>query len=118
MSATDTPAAQATLRTTTGREAARWVAAHCREVPWLTATAILTTVAGAALQVLPLLLLGRVVDAVVAGGPRSVLVTTGVWMAGGPRGGRGPPPPATPTRRRGQPRAPSPRPGRARSARG
>ncbi|MDX6761072.1 ABC transporter ATP-binding protein [Streptomyces sp. F8] len=81
MSATDTPAAQATLRTTTGREAARWVAAHCREVPWLTATAILTTVAGAALQVLPLLLLGRVVDAVVAGGPRSVLVTTGVWMA-------------------------------------
>ncbi|WP_078095785.1 ABC transporter ATP-binding protein [Streptomyces sp. fd1-xmd] len=81
MSATDTPAAQATLRTTTGRDAARWVAAHCREVPWLTATAILTTVAGAALQVLPLLLLGRVVDAVVAGGPRSVLVTTGVWMA-------------------------------------
>ncbi|WP_046775785.1 ABC transporter ATP-binding protein [Streptomyces yangpuensis] len=81
MSTTDTLVAPATLRTTTGREAARWVAAHCREVPWLTAATALTTVAGAALQVLPLLLLGRVVDGVVAGGPRSILVTTGVLMA-------------------------------------
>ncbi|MFD6229259.1 ABC transporter ATP-binding protein [Streptomyces sp. NPDC060232] len=80
MSATDTLVAPATLRTTTGREAARWVAAHCREVPWLTAATVLTTVAGAALQVLPLLLLGRVVDGVVAGGPRSILLTTGVLM--------------------------------------
>ncbi|MFE0829215.1 ABC transporter ATP-binding protein [Streptomyces sp. NPDC058871] len=81
MSAPDTFAAPVALRTTTGREAARWVAAHCREVPWLTAATVLTTVAGAALQVLPLLLLGRVVDGVVAGGPRSVLVTTGALMA-------------------------------------
>ncbi|KOU33437.1 multidrug ABC transporter permease [Streptomyces sp. WM6368] len=68
------------MRTTTGREATRWVAAHCREVPWLTFATVFTTVAGAALQVLPLLLLGRVVDGVVAGGPRSILVTTGVLM--------------------------------------
>ncbi|MFE9479576.1 ABC transporter ATP-binding protein [Streptomyces spororaveus] len=80
MSTTATRVAPSALRTTTGREAARWVAAHCREVPWLTFATVFTTVAGAALQVLPLLLLGRVVDGVVAGGPRSVLVTTGVLM--------------------------------------
>uniref|UniRef100_A0AAU2JJN4 ABC transporter ATP-binding protein/permease n=1 Tax=Streptomyces sp. NBC_00049 TaxID=2903617 RepID=A0AAU2JJN4_9ACTN len=80
MSITDTRVAPSTLHTTTGREAARWVAAHCREVPWLTAATVLTTVAGAALQVLPLLLLGRVVDGVVEGESRSILVTTGVSM--------------------------------------
>ncbi|MEU9252738.1 ABC transporter ATP-binding protein [Streptomyces sp. NPDC048270] len=80
MSVTDTRAVPSTLRTTTGREATRWVTAHCRRVPWLTSAAVLTTVAGAALQVLPLLLLGRVVDAVVEGEERSVLVTTGVLM--------------------------------------
>ncbi|MFD5408344.1 ABC transporter ATP-binding protein [Streptomyces nojiriensis] len=80
MSVTATRVAPSTLRTTTGREATRWVAAHCREVPWLTFATVFTTVAGAALQVLPLLLLGRVVDGVVAGGPRSILVTTGVLM--------------------------------------
>ncbi|MFD5697333.1 ABC transporter ATP-binding protein [Streptomyces lasiicapitis] len=42
---------------------------------------MLSTVAGAALQVLPVLLLGRVVDAVVDGESRSVLVTVGVLMA-------------------------------------
>ncbi|MGW0708418.1 ABC transporter ATP-binding protein [Streptomyces sp. NPDC002643] len=81
MSATDTRAvAPATLRTATGREATRWVSAHCREVPWLTAATVLTTVAGAALQVLPVLLLGQVVDGVVGGEDRSVLVTIGVLM--------------------------------------
>ncbi|WP_030713238.1 ABC transporter ATP-binding protein [Streptomyces sp. NRRL F-2580] len=80
MSTTDTRVAPSTLRTTSGREATRWVTAHCREVPWLTAATVLTTVAGAALQVLPLLLLGRVVDGVVAGESRSILVTTGVLM--------------------------------------
>ncbi|MFJ6758606.1 ABC transporter ATP-binding protein [Streptomyces sp. NPDC091273] len=80
MSTTDTRVAPSTLRTTSGREATRWVAAHCREVPWLTAATVLTTVAGAALQVLPLLLLGRVVDGVVAGESRAILVTTGVLM--------------------------------------
>ncbi|MET9967730.1 ABC transporter ATP-binding protein [Streptomyces sp. NPDC006356] len=80
MSATDTRVAPATLRTATGREATRWVAAHCREVPWLTAATVLTTVAGAALQVLPVLLLGRVVDGVVEGESRSILVTIGVLM--------------------------------------
>ncbi|MFE6777940.1 ABC transporter ATP-binding protein [Streptomyces sp. NPDC057702] len=79
MSDDDRPA-PATLRTATGPEAARWVAAHCRRAPWLTAATVLTTVAGAALQVLPLLLLGRVVDGVVAERSRSVLVTVGVTM--------------------------------------
>ncbi|MFF5777989.1 ABC transporter ATP-binding protein [Streptomyces virginiae] len=80
MSITATRVAPSTLRTTSGREATRWVVTHCREVPWLTFATVFTTVAGAALQVLPLLLLGRVVDGVVAGGPRSILVTTGVLM--------------------------------------
>ncbi|MFD5335595.1 ABC transporter ATP-binding protein [Streptomyces hawaiiensis] len=80
MSTTDTRVAPATLRTTTGREAGRWVAAHCREMPGLTTATVLTTVAGAALQVLPVLLLGRVVDGVVGGEDRSVLVTIGVLI--------------------------------------
>ncbi|MEU7207878.1 ABC transporter ATP-binding protein [Streptomyces sp. H23] len=82
MSVTETRAATApaALRTATGREAGRWVAAHCREMPWLTATTVLSTVAGAALQVLPVLLLGRVVDAVAADESPSVLVTVGALM--------------------------------------
>ncbi|MCX4903582.1 ABC transporter ATP-binding protein [Streptomyces sp. NBC_00878] len=80
MSSTDTRVAPATLRTATGGEATRWVAAHCREVPWLTLATVLTTVTGAALQVLPVLLLGRVVDGVVEGESRSVLVQVGVLM--------------------------------------
>lgn len=80
MSTTDTRVAPATLRTASGREATRWVTAHCREVPWLTAATVLTTVAGAALQVLPVLLLGRVVDGVVEGESRSMLLRVGVLM--------------------------------------
>ncbi|MFI5761406.1 ABC transporter ATP-binding protein [Streptomyces sp. NPDC051563] len=80
MSTTDIRVAPATLRTTTGREAARWVAANCRTMPWLTSAAVLSTVAGAALQMLPVLLLGRVVDGVTQGEPRSVLITIGAWM--------------------------------------
>jgi ATP-binding cassette subfamily C protein len=80
VSTTDTRVAPATLRTTTGREAGRWVAARCREMPGLTTATVLTTVAGAALQVLPVLLLGRVVDGVVGGEDRSVLVTIGVLI--------------------------------------
>jgi ATP-binding cassette subfamily C protein len=80
VSATVTRPAPATLHTATGREATRWVAAHCREVPWLSAATVLTTVAGAALQVLPVLLLGRVVDGVVEGESRSILVTIGVLI--------------------------------------
>ncbi|MGW0948246.1 ABC transporter ATP-binding protein [Streptomyces sp. NPDC002623] len=80
MSTTDTRVAPATLRTATGREATRWVVAHCREVPGLTAATVITTVVGAALQVLPVLLLGRVVDGVVGGEPRSTLVTIGALM--------------------------------------
>ncbi|MEV2191675.1 ABC transporter ATP-binding protein [Streptomyces phaeochromogenes] len=80
MSTTDTRVAPATLRTATGGEATRWVAAHCREVPWLTLATVLTTVVGAALQVLPVLLLGRVVDGVVGGESRSILVRIGVLM--------------------------------------
>ncbi|MFH9041891.1 ABC transporter ATP-binding protein [Streptomyces sp. NPDC017966] len=80
MRTTDTRVAPATLRTATGREAARWVAAHCRQVPGLTTATVLTTVAGAALQVLPVLLLGRVVDGVTEGESRSILVTIGALM--------------------------------------
>ncbi|MEU1852257.1 ABC transporter ATP-binding protein [Streptomyces sp. NPDC019990] len=80
MSTTDTRVAPPALRTATGREAGRWVAAHCRDMPWLTVATVLTTVAGAALQVLPVLLLGRVVDGVVGGEARSVLVTVGALM--------------------------------------
>ncbi|MGW2328287.1 ABC transporter ATP-binding protein [Streptomyces sp. NPDC001700] len=80
MSITEARTAQATLRTATGRVATRWVVAHCREVPWLSAATVLTTVAGAALQVLPVLLLGQVVDGVAGGEPRSALVTIGVLM--------------------------------------
>ncbi|MEV3932692.1 ABC transporter ATP-binding protein [Streptomyces sp. NPDC049944] len=81
MSSTDTCVTPvSTLRTAAGGESTRWVAARCREVPWLTAATVLTTVAGAALQVLPVLLLGRVVDGVVEGEGRSVLVTTGILM--------------------------------------
>ncbi|MFJ8433830.1 ABC transporter ATP-binding protein [Kitasatospora sp. NPDC094019] len=75
-----TPAAATTLHTTSGREAARWVLSRCREMPWLTAATVLSTVAGAALQMLPVLLLGRVVDGVVGGEPRSALVGTGAVM--------------------------------------
>ena len=77
---TGTRPAPAALRTATGREAARWVAAHCRETPRLTAATVLSTVAGAALQVLPVLLLGRVVDGVATGGSQSVLLTVGALM--------------------------------------
>ncbi|SNT51225.1 ATP-binding cassette, subfamily C [Actinomadura meyerae] len=69
-----------TLRTATGREAARWVAAHCRRTPRLTGAAVLTTVAGAAFQVLPVLLLGRVVDGVAGGGSPSVLIVIGALL--------------------------------------
>ncbi|MCS0599800.1 ABC transporter ATP-binding protein/permease [Streptomyces sp. LP11] len=81
MSTTDTRVAPATLRTTTGREAARWVAANCRAMPWLSAGTVVSTVAGAALQMLPTLLIGRVVDGVTGDGSRSTLVTIGVLMA-------------------------------------
>ncbi|MFF4248568.1 ABC transporter ATP-binding protein [Streptomyces sp. NPDC001822] len=80
MSTTDTRPAPEALRTASGREAAGWVAAHCREIPWLTAATVLTTVAGAALQVLPVLLLGQVVDGVVDGASGSALVTVGVLL--------------------------------------
>ncbi|MFB8138854.1 ABC transporter ATP-binding protein [Streptomyces parvus] len=80
MTVTDTPIAPTTLRTATGGEAARWVARHCRQAPWLTASTVLTTVAGAALQVLPVLLLGQVVDGVVGGESRSILLTVGILM--------------------------------------
>ncbi|MFF8983576.1 ABC transporter ATP-binding protein [Streptomyces globisporus] len=80
MTVTDTPVTPTTLRTATGGEAARWVARHCRQAPWLSASTVLTTVAGAALQVLPVLLLGRVVDGVVGGESRSILLTVGILM--------------------------------------
>ncbi|NUV68847.1 MULTISPECIES: ABC transporter ATP-binding protein [unclassified Streptomyces] len=80
MTVTDTPVTPTTLRTASGGEASRWVARHCRQAPWLTASTVLTTVAGAALQVLPVLLLGQVVDGVVGGESRSILLTVGILM--------------------------------------
>ncbi|NEC24603.1 ABC transporter transmembrane domain-containing protein [Streptomyces parvus] len=80
MTVTDTPVAPTALRTATGGEASRWVARHCRQAPWLTASTVLTTVSGAALQVLPVLLLGQVVDGVVGGESRSILLTVGILM--------------------------------------
>ncbi|MGW1181935.1 ABC transporter ATP-binding protein [Streptomyces drozdowiczii] len=81
MSATGIRAASpSALRTASGGEATRWLVAHCRAVPWLTAATLLTTVAGAALQVLPVLLLGQVVDGVVDGASRTVLVRVGALM--------------------------------------
>ncbi|WP_406407074.1 ABC transporter ATP-binding protein/permease [Streptomyces halstedii] len=80
MSGAGTRVAPAALRTAAGGESTRWVAARCRELPWLTAATVFTTVAGATLQVLPVLLLGRVVDGVVQGDGRSVLFTVGIWM--------------------------------------
>ncbi|MGW3215867.1 multidrug ABC transporter permease [Streptomyces sp. CS149] len=80
MTVTDTPVTPTALRTATGGEASRWVARHCRQAPWLTASTVLTTVAGAALQVLPVLLLGQVVDGVVGGESRSILLTIGILM--------------------------------------
>ncbi|MEU5038730.1 ABC transporter ATP-binding protein [Streptomyces rubiginosohelvolus] len=80
MTVTDTPVNPTALRTATGGEAARWVARHCRQAPWLSASTVLTTVAGAALQVLPVLLLGQVVDGVVGGESRSILLTVGILM--------------------------------------
>ncbi|MET8883602.1 ABC transporter ATP-binding protein [Streptomyces rubiginosohelvolus] len=80
MTVTDTSVTPTTLRTATGGEAARWVARHCRQAPWLSASTVLTTVAGAALQVLPVLLLGEVVDGIVGGESRSILLTVGILM--------------------------------------
>ncbi|GAA4225164.1 ABC transporter ATP-binding protein [Actinomadura meridiana] len=83
MTAPDTravPVTSPTLRTASGREAARWVAAHCRDVPWLASATVVTTVAGAALQVVPVLLLGRVTDGVIGGEPQSILVTIGALL--------------------------------------
>ncbi|GAB77469.1 ATP-binding cassette, subfamily C [Austwickia chelonae] len=68
------------LRTTTGREATRWVLDHCRSRPWLSIATVLTTVTGAALQILPVLLLSRVIDIVTRGEPHSALVTVGAVM--------------------------------------
>lgn len=77
MSTTDFVVSAKTLRTATGREATRWVVEHCRTAPVLTVAAVLATVVGAALQVLPVFLLGSVVDGVVEGRARSVLVSIG-----------------------------------------
>lgn len=75
-----TRVAPPTLRTAAGGESTRWLASRCRGTPWLTSATALTTVAGAVLQVLPVLLLSRVVDGVAQGGGHSVLVTTGALM--------------------------------------
>ena len=60
------------LRTATGREALRWVYDHCRATPLLPIATVLATVAGAVLQVVPVFLLGTVVDGVQQG--RAVLL--------------------------------------------
>ncbi|SDF79289.1 ATP-binding cassette, subfamily C [Lentzea fradiae] len=65
------------LRTATGREALRWVLGHCRSAPGLPIATAVATVAGAVLQIIPVFLLGTVVDGVVAGRDPSVLWSIG-----------------------------------------
>ncbi len=66
------------LRTATGREALRWVLDHCRSAPGLPIATVLATVTGAALQIVPVFLLGTVVDGVVQGRPSSILWSIGI----------------------------------------
>jgi ATP-binding cassette subfamily C protein len=67
-----------TLRTATGREALRWVYDHCRTAPLLPIATVLATVAGAALQVVPVFLLGTVVDGIGQGRPSTILWSIGI----------------------------------------
>ncbi|WP_053737150.1 ABC transporter ATP-binding protein [Nocardia sp. NRRL S-836] len=66
------------LRTATGREALRWVYDRCRTTPLLPIATVLATVAGAVLQVVPVFLLGTVVDGVQQGRPSAILWSIGV----------------------------------------
>ncbi|GGN08374.1 multidrug ABC transporter permease [Lentzea pudingi] len=66
------------LRTASGREASRWVFDHCRSAPVLPIATAVATVAGAVLQIVPVFLLGTVVDGVVQGRDASMLWTTGI----------------------------------------
>ncbi|NKE58358.1 ABC transporter ATP-binding protein [Lentzea sp. PSKA42] len=66
------------LRTATGREALRWVRDHCRNAPGLPIATVVATVAGAVLQIIPVFLLGTVVDGVVQGRDASILWTIGI----------------------------------------
>ncbi|KOV80891.1 multidrug ABC transporter permease [Nocardia sp. NRRL S-836] len=66
------------MRTATGREALRWVYDRCRTTPLLPIATVLATVAGAVLQVVPVFLLGTVVDGVQQGRPSAILWSIGV----------------------------------------
>ena len=66
------------LRTATGREALRWVLDHCRTAPALPIATVLATVAGAVLQIVPVFLLGTVVDGFVQGRDSSLLWSVGI----------------------------------------
>ncbi|HEX8864848.1 MAG TPA: hypothetical protein VF821_04255, partial [Lentzea sp.] len=66
------------LHTATGREALRWVLDHCRSAPGLPIATVLATVTGAVLQIVPVFLLGTVVDGIVQGRPVSILWTIGI----------------------------------------
>lgn len=67
MSTTLSGAPAKILRTASGREAARWVLDHCRSAPALPIATVLATVVGAVLQIVPVFLLGTVVDGIVGG---------------------------------------------------
>lgn len=66
------------LRTATGREALRWVLDHCKAAPVLPIATVLATVAGAALQIVPVFLLGTVVDGIVAKRDAEILWSIGI----------------------------------------
>lgn len=66
------------LRTASGREASRWVFDHCRSAPVLPIATAAATVVGAVLQIVPVFLLGTVVDGVVQGRDASMLWTIGI----------------------------------------
>jgi ABC-type bacteriocin/lantibiotic exporter with double-glycine peptidase domain len=66
------------LRTASGREASRWVLDHCRSAPVLPIATVLATVVGAVLQIVPVFLLGTVVDGVTQGRDASILWSIGI----------------------------------------
>ncbi|MCM6771951.1 ABC transporter ATP-binding protein/permease [Nocardia sp. CDC159] len=68
------------LRTASARASARWVAEFCRRTPLLTVTTIATSIGGAALQIIPFLLLSRIIDTVTGGGDRASAIRLGALM--------------------------------------
>lgn len=78
---------QAKLRTVSGRDGLRWVGRELKQRRILTALSAMTSMGAAALNIVPIFLLGRVVDAVAESQPRSMLVWTAVALVTAAIGG-------------------------------